>query len=160
MSWSLKLRAGDVDVQNAQLGVVQGTNKLLQDFRCAVLESLGNDDLQPTWGSSLDGGIGANGEYIRGVVGQGDLRAAQTQVEGEIRRIGSLLQQRQLQRVQRERLTYNKVTLTASEMLLGVTNVRMSQVGDSLFVTVTLHTGRDELVDVAIPITDGTIVGH
>lgn len=147
-------------MQNAQLGIVQGSDKLVQDFRCAVLESLGNDDLHPTWGSTLDGGIGPSGAYVRGVIGSGDLRNAQTQVESEMRRIGALLQQRQLQRVQQERLTYNKVTLSASEMLLGVTDVRMLQAGDTLYVTVTLHTGRNELVDVSVPVADGTIVGH
>jgi hypothetical protein len=160
VSWSLKLRAGDIDVQHAQIGVVQGSQKLVQDFRCAVLEALGNDDLHPSWGSTLDGGIGSNGEWVPGVIGTADPWAAQMQVESEIRRIATLLQQRQLQRLQQERLTYNKVTLTASEILLGVTNVRMSQVGDALTVGVTLHNGQDEFLIVTVSIDDGTIVAH
>lgn len=147
-------------MQHAQIGVVQGSQKLVQDFRCAVLEALGNDDLHPSWGSTLDGGIGPNGEWVRGVIGTADPWAAQMQVESEIRRIATLLQQRQLQRLQQERLTYNKVTLTASEILLGVTNVRMSQVGDALTVGVTLHNGQDEFLTVTVSVDDGTIVAH
>lgn len=160
MSWSLKLRDGDFDVQNAQLGTARGRQKLVQDFRCALLETLGNDDLHPEWGSTLDGGIGPSGEYIEGVVGVAGIDAALTSIESEIRRIGALLQQRQLQRLRQERLTYNKVTLTPSEILIGISNVRTLSVADTVYITVTLQTGSDELIDVSVPVTDESLVAR
>lgn len=142
-------------MQNAQLGVVRGGHKLVQDFRCALLESMGNDDLHPTWGSTLDGGIGPQGEYIAGVIGLADRQAARAQIENEIRRIGAQLQERQLQRLKRERLSYNKVTLTASEILVSITDIRMVQAADSLFVTVTLQTGDNQLLNVTAQVAEG-----
>lgn len=160
MSWSLAIRNGDLDVRNAQIGVVRGAEKLVQDFRCALLEALGNDDMHPTWGSILDGGVASDGTTIEGVIGASDPQLAALAIESEIRRIAGQLQQRQLQRVRQERLTYNKVTLTASEILVGVSSVRMFQTADELTVLVTLQTGANDLIDVALPVTDETMVGR
>jgi hypothetical protein len=154
MTWSLAIANGDLDVSGASLGVTRGANKLVQDFRCALLEELGNDDMQPKWGSILDGGVGVDGTVYSGVIGEGDVRLAATMIEGEVRRIGAYLQTRQLNRLKRERLTYNKVTLTASEMLVGITSVRILQTADELTVLVTLQTGDNQLLDLAVPVTD------
>lgn len=154
MSWSLKITNGDFDVSNAQIAVTRGAEKLVQDFRCALLEELGNDSMQPKWGTTLDGGTAPDGSYIPGVVGESDPDLIGMAIETEIRRVASLIQQRQLARVKNERATYNKVTLTASEILVGVSAVRILQTADDLTVLVTLKTGSNSLVDLAIPITD------
>jgi hypothetical protein len=163
MSWSLTITndgtgCGDLEVSGAQLGVVRGRDKLIQDFRCALMESLGNDDMQPLWGSTLEGGVTPDGRMVEGIIGGSDPTIAANAIENEIRRIATVLQQRQLTRVQTERLTYNKVTLTASEILVGVTHVRVLQAGDELTVLVTLQTGANDLVDVSVPLSSDSLV--
>jgi hypothetical protein len=163
MSWSLKIRndgsgSGDLDVSNAQLGIVRGHEKLIQDFRCAVLESVGNDDMQPEWGSYIDGGVDPSGRTIPPVIGTADARLVASAVEDDIRRIARTIQQRQLARVQSERLLYNKVTLTASEILVGVSSIRFYQAGTSLFVKVSLTTGSGSVVDLNLPVTNDDLV--
>lgn len=159
MSWSFAIRNGDLDVSNAQIGTARGAQKLVQDFRCALLESLGNDDMQPSWGSILDGGVAPDGTVVPGVVGTSDPELARLVIEGEVRRIATYIQQRQLQRIKQDRLTYSKATLTASEILVGVTGIRVVQTADELAVLVTLQTGANDLIDVAVPITEDTLVG-
>jgi hypothetical protein len=159
MSWSLKIRNGDLDVANAQLGAVRGADKLVQDFTCALLEARGNDDMQPDWGSYLDGGIAPDGTLVPGVVGSVNSALTRMAIESEIRRVASVIQQRQLHRVKNDRLTYNKVTLTAAEILVAVTDVRIFQTADELTVLVTLQTGAGTSVDIALPISDNSLVG-
>lgn len=158
MSWSFRIRQGDLDVRNASIGVARGAEKLVQDFRSALLESLGNDDMHRDWGSTLDGGIGPDGTLLPGVVGASDPALANLAIQSEVRRIGTYIQQRQLERVRRERLTYNKVTLTASEILVGVSGIRIVQTADELSVLITLQTGANDLLDVSVPLPAESVV--
>lgn len=157
MSWSLKIRNGDFDVQGAQIAQVRGAAKLVQDFTCAVLEVYGSDDMQPAYGSTLDGGLNTDGSYRAGILGSADSHLVRVAIETEIRRIASQIQDRQLNRVRAERLTYNKTTLTASEILVGVSDIRFRQVGTALTVFVTLLTGSGP-VDLPVPLTSTSSV--
>jgi len=158
MTWSLALRNGDFDVQRAQLGKVTGYQKLVQDFRCALLTRMGSDPLHPGWGSLLDGGTTLDGRDVPGVIGTEDFDLAMAVIETEIRRIAEYFQNRQLRRVKEERQRYSKSTLTASEILVGISNIRPIQVGTTLNVLVTLTTGSGDSVDVTIPLTDDSLV--
>ncbi|WP_028058414.1 hypothetical protein [Candidatus Solirubrobacter pratensis] len=160
MTWSLFLRNGDFDVQGAQLGKVTGQAKLVQDFRCAVLTEMGSDPMHPGWGSLIDGGVTPDGRAVPGVIGATDTQLALAVIETEIRRIAEYFQNRQLRRIKEERQRYSKSTLTASEILVGVSGVRAIQTSTTLAVLVTLATGSGDTVDVALPISDNSLVAR
>lgn len=152
MTWSFRLQNGDLSTAGAQIAKTTGSEKLVQDFRCALLEQMGHDTLNPSWGSLIDGGQ-VNGREVASLIGADESSLVATAIDVEIRRIAGVLQQRQIDRIKSERLTYNNVTLTASEILLGVQSIAYQQDQDVLSVGVTLQTGDNQSIDVVIPLT-------
>jgi hypothetical protein len=72
--------------------------------------------------------------------------------------VARVIQARQLERLQRERFVYNKVTLTASEILVGVANIQFTQVATALYVRITLSTGSGSTVDLDVPMPTDDLV--
>lgn len=158
MSWSLELRSGDLTIGGARLGVVNGSSKLIQDLRCALLERMGTDAFHPSYGSLLDGGRTPDGVQHGGLIGETDWDAIAIQVDSEIRRIASEYQDRQLARAQADRVTYGKTTLDAGEAFLGLSDVNLVQVQDTLFVRITLQVGSGETRTLNIPLTSEPVI--
>jgi hypothetical protein len=154
MSWSLKLRNGDLATGGARLGQVTGPEKLVQDFRCALLTHRGSNEYHLRFGSTIDGGTTDAGDEAVSIIGSTDWERIALRVEGEIRRIAAEYQEQQLARAQKDRYTYGESTLTASELLLEVSEVDMSQTQDALFVQITLTTGAGNTIPLNIPVTD------
>jgi hypothetical protein len=154
MSWSLKLRNGDLATGGARLGQVTGADKIVQDMRCALLTHRGSNEYHQRFGSIIDGGRTDAGDEAVSIIGSSDWERVALRVEGEIRRIAAEYQQQQLARAQKDRYTYGESTLSNSELLLEVTDVDMTQTQDALFVRVTLTTGAGDAIPLNIPVTN------
>src|SRR5215210_2858194 len=115
MSWSLELRNGDLTLSGTRLGQVVGSQKLVQDLRCAIMEQRGHDDMHPKFGSTIDGGRDDQGREVSGVVGLIDWDYAALTIQSEVQRIAGEYQRRQLARAQDDRYRFGESTLSAGE---------------------------------------------
>lgn len=150
MSWSLKLRGGDLALGGASLGTVENEQKLVQDLRCALLEPRGFDLVNPDFGSTLDGGY-VNGKYVDGVIGDSDIERVRSKIVSEIQRVAQNQQARQVARANADRARYGASTLTANELLKSISNIEIYQIQDTLLVRVTLSLGeRETTLDIPI----------
>lgn len=141
MSWSLQIRNGDLAFGSSGLNTVSGTQKLVQDLACDILEPMGTDPMHPEYGSVIDGSIDSNGNYQPGLIGQTNDQVTATQVGAEIQRICMNYQSSQVARNQADIAVYGKSTLTADEALLSLLSVQVDQIADQALVTATLQTG-------------------
>lgn len=148
MSWSLQITHGDFRVESAHLGTVTGQAKLVQDFRCAILEQMGTDNLHPDFGSLIDGGTTPEGIASSGVIGETDLQMVALLIETEINRIARYMQRAQLARAKSDKLTYGKATLTPQEVLLQLNGIAMTQKEDSIQVVISLTSASNGNFDV------------
>jgi hypothetical protein len=150
MSWSLELRNGDLTLSGTHLGQVVNGNKLAQDLRCTIIEHRGHDDMHPTFGSVIDGGLDENGRSVESVVGVSDWSYAVLIIQSEIQRIAAEYQQRQLTRANDDRRKFGQSTLSNGELLVSVGNIGYTQAGDTLLVDVTLETGRGDTIQITM----------
>lgn len=155
MTWSLQLHNGDFAVTGAQFGTVTNEQKLTQDLRCALLEAMGTDDMHPDYGSLIDGGTLPDGTTVPGVIGLLDINQVAATVQSEIERIAQAYQNQQLNRAKSDRLTYNRVSLSPAEVLLGV-GLTLTQQEDTLLVNIALSTARGDDINIALPILTTT----
>jgi len=151
VSWSLQLRNGDLTIGGATLGQTTGKAKLVQDLRCALLERMGSDPLHPWFGSLLDGGR-LNGQEQPSVIATDDWSRATLAVEAEIRRVAEQYQRSQILRLENDRLTYGKPTLSPDELLMSVGDIDFFQSQDALLVPVTLITANDDELLLNVPL--------
>lgn len=154
MSWSLEIKNGDLALRGASLGQVTGGQKLVQDLRCAILESRGHDDHHPEFGSLIDGGTDESGQDVASVVASSNINYVTMRVQSEIRRIATAQQRRQLARSQADRYTYGSSTLDNGELLVNVAGIEMTQIQDTLLVRVNLQVGNGQTVSLNIPVND------
>lgn len=152
MSWSLQLRNGDLALGGASFGQVSGQAKLAQDLRCALLEPRGTDDMHPTFGSLIDGGLDDLGVYQHSLIGSDNWGFAALQIEADIRRICLNYQRSQLERARQDRFQYGSSTLTPDELLLQVESINMIQAQDRLLVTVSIITGNGNTITLDVPV--------
>jgi hypothetical protein len=152
MSWSLQISDGDFRVDAAHLGAVTGQAKLVQDFRCALLEQMGTDNLHPDFGSLIDGGVTPEGVHHSGVIGENDLEMVALTIETDVTRIARYIQRSQLTRAKQDRFTYGRATLDPQEVLLALTGVTFEQKEDNLRVIVHLTSAINKDFDVELAI--------
>jgi hypothetical protein len=62
----MAMAVGTLTSPTVSLASLAARTSSIQDFRCAFLEAVGNDDMQPDWGSYLDGGVAADGALYPG----------------------------------------------------------------------------------------------
>jgi hypothetical protein len=148
MTWSLKLRNGDLALGAAQLGTVTGEEKLVQDLRAHILEHMGTDDMHPEFGSLIDGGTLPDGTVSPGIIGALNDDFASMEVASDIRRIVNDYQDRQLARAKDDRYTYGKVTINRGEVLLSLDDIEVTRSMDTLQVNLKITTARQSDVDV------------
>lgn len=156
MSWSLKLRNGDLVTDGAKLDQVTGAAKLVQDLRCAILEKRGTDDLHRDFGSLIDGGYDDKGDWVDSTIGEIDIDFAVLQIESDLRRIMAMHQQKQVARSKRDRQTYGQSTLDNDELLYAVEGVDFTQAQDKLMVNVLIQTGTGQQFNIAVPLQSNT----
>jgi hypothetical protein len=152
MTWSLLIANGDLSFNGASMDIVQGGDKLVQDLACCILEPMGTDGLHPTFGSTIGGGINADGSYNAGVIGQPNDAVAATYVQGEVTRIVAQYQAQQQQRFQADVAVYGKGTITADEALLSVGGISAVGAQTTLQVSAQLETGTGN-VPISLPIS-------
>jgi hypothetical protein len=141
MSYSLMIANGDLSFNGASLDTVDGSNKLVQDLACCVLEPMGTDPSHPEFGSLIEGGVDPSGNVSAGVIGSPNDAHAASIVVSEVRRICDAYQSQQQGRYSSDVQTYGKSTITASEMLISVEGITASQETDTLMINATLATG-------------------
>lgn len=152
MTWSLRIRNGDFVVDSAHLGTVTAQQKLLQDFRCAILEQMGTDNLHPNFGSLIDGGVNPEGEFVTGVIGEVNLDEVTLTIETEVARIARYMQRAQLARAKSDKLTYGRATLVPQEVLLSLNGIEFEQREDILGVTIFLTAANNANFEVELAI--------
>ncbi len=157
MTWSFNIRNGDLILGGpGGLATVDGTTKLLQDLRCRLLEPVGTDPVNPSFGSTLDGGIDAAGQEIVSNIGSMISADVQLEIEAEVIRCLQEHQKQQLDRIKAEQQRYNGQTyLTPSEMLYEIVSVESTQVRDTLIVKVQIGTGTGQTISIIQPV--GTV---
>lgn len=158
MSWSLALRNGDLALGGTQLATVTGSQKLVQDLRCALLEPMGTDPVHPSFGSLIDGGRRADGTVVPSPLGGNNWSRIALQIETEIRRIADEHRQRQLTRAQSDQMIYGRPTLDAGELLIEIVNIAMTQIQTTLLIQVTLQVGDETQHTIVIPIPNVPVV--
>ncbi len=141
MSWSLAIINGDISYGSQGLNTVTGSNKLVQDLSCCILEPLGTDYNDPDFGSIIEGGVDSEGNVYPGLIGGPNNSASASQITTEISRICQNYQAEQVARNQNDLNTYGTSTLSAGEALLGVSNIQVQQAGAYAYVTAVLATG-------------------
>lgn len=151
MSWSLQVHNGDLALGGAQFATVTGSDKLVQDLRCYILESMGTDDMHPDYGSIIDGGIDSDGTVYASIIGETNPSQTEMFLRTEFSRIIREYQDMQLSRAKADRITYGRVTLTKGEVLYSVTNISFTWNADTVHVLLSLVVGSGE--DIAIPLT-------
>lgn len=154
MTWSLQISNGDFTVDAAHLGTVTAQNKLLQDFRCAILEQMGTDNLHPEYGSLIDGGINAEGKVVEGVIGRTDPHEVAMLIESEVSRIARYMQRTQLARAKSDKMTYGRATLVPQEVLLSLNGIDFLQREDLLRVTIHLTAANDQTFEIGLDINE------
>lgn len=152
MSWSLKLQNGDLAFSGARYATVTGTAKLVQDLRCHLLQTMGEDSLHPEFGTVFDGGTTPDGRSVKSMMGNPDRRYVALAVESEIRRVLDEHQKKQLARAQSDRFSYNKTTLTSGEILYTIGEIDLRMIGDTLFARVNISVGNNQNISFDAPI--------
>jgi hypothetical protein len=142
MTWSLEITNGDISYGQNGLNTVTGSDKLVQDLSCCILEPLGTDFNDPDYGSIIEGGIDSDGNVYLGLIGSINDTNTSTMIQSEIQRICQNYQAQQVQRNQNDLSTYGSSTLSAGEALLNVSNIQVQQVENMAYVTATLNTGN------------------
>lgn len=145
MSWSLRVSNGDLSIGSGGLNTVTGSDKLVQDLSCALLEPMGNDSMHPTFGSLIDGGTDASGNISTGYIGQPNNDQNDALVASEVQRIARTYQASQIARNNSDVAVYGKSTLTADEALLGLSSLNVQRAQDQLLITAVLQTGAGSL---------------
>lgn len=150
MTWSLRIRNGDFVVDSARLETVTAQQKLLQDFRCALLEQMGTDNLHPDYGSLIDGGITSDGRVVSGIIGETDIDEVTLIIQSEVARISRYMQRAQLARAKTDRLTYGRATMVPQEVLLSLNGLNFNQFEDELKVTISITAANNETFDISL----------
>jgi len=144
MSWSLQITNGDLSYGTNGLNTATGSSKLVQDLTCCILEPMGTDELHPEFGSLIEGGIDPNGNVQPSLIGGPNDQTSATFIQAEIQRICTNHQRRQIQRNQNDLAVYGTSTLTASEILLEVSNIDLQPIETALMVGITLSVGNGQ----------------
>lgn len=141
MAFSLAIKNGDLAIANGSLLTVTGVPKMIQELRCWILTQMGSNPYQPAYGSLLEGGVKANGVAVESPIGNSysSLGEIENFLNTEFQRIVSSYQILQRERIKEDQATYNKITLNASEILKGITDISYEQNQDALKVVLTLQ---------------------
>lgn len=152
------MRNGDLALGGNQLAQVTGSQKIVQDLRCAFLEHRGHDDMHPTFGSLLDGGLDDQGVEVSSLIGESDWNLIGLRVSSEIRRVIATYQKQQAARAKDDRIRFGQSTLSNSELVASIDDIDLQQTADKLMVTITLTTGASDTFAVTLPLSSTGLV--
>ena len=154
MTWSLRLKNGDIEKNGSQLAKVKHESKAIQDLRSQLLYKMGINDLHPEYGSLLNGGVTPEGTVHESLIGTDDKEAAKLLIRSEINRIIGDYQNTQFARAKRDKMAYGKATLTRREAIVGISNITVDDSLDSIYIKITLVTGSKELNTIELTVSD------
>ncbi len=154
MSWSLSISGGDINIGGLNgLGRVTGRQKLVQDLKCWILESVGTDPLHPEFGSTLDGGEMADGTVVDGVIGQVIGNEVLLQIESELLRVLNAYRENQIKILDNEQSTYSgQTSLTPDEILLSINNVEVSPFSTTVVARISITTAANSQIVFTQPV--------
>lgn len=145
MTFSLRIKNGDLALQNRSLSVVEGPDKLVQDLTCNILTPRRFYENYPEFGTEIESTV----------IGQSNWDMAMMYVEAEIKRICKFYQDVQKVRHEYDAQTNRRLSQTADEILLRVINIEMKQINDVLVAKVEIETGENSLTELYIPVPSG-----
>jgi hypothetical protein len=154
MTYSLKLKNGDLVPGAKGLEVVDNASKMVQDIALELRQKMGENVLHPEYGSLIDGGVKPDGSTYPSIIGEDDLALVEMRVRSEISRIAGNYQSRQLARAKSDKMRYGSQTLTRGEILLGIASIDITQQLDKIRIVVALTTGENstETIDILLDI--------
>lgn len=155
MTWSFQVKNGDLNFAGpGGFATVTGQQKLIQDLKNWLLTPRGTDPLHPDFGAILDGGINPDGSDADPIIGDVITAATLVLIESEVRRVLGAYQQQQLDRLNREVILYSgKNTFSMGEVLVAITNVTCTQIGDTVLVSCSIQTGDGSSLTFSQPLT-------
>lgn len=131
---SIRIKDGDLVIgPGRRLDVTTGRGKLLQDLRLWLLEPLGVGFTTPNFGSILGD-----------MVGSIDIDDVAVDVEEEVRRILTLYQASQLERIRAAQDAGRLVNFSRREVLDRIDKVEATVIGDRVQVTAHIRTATGE----------------
>ena len=152
MSYSLNISRGDLNLGGPSgISTVTGTQKLVQDLKCWLLEPFGTDPLHIAFGSSL---VETNPESADQdfLIGNVMSQAVAMKIETEILRVLNEYQNQQQAAIDAEMERYGSHTFKPGEILYSVNGVTAYQVYDTLVCKVSITTGSGQTLKFAQPV--------
>ena len=153
MSWSLRLRGGDLNLSGKEgYATVRSGAKLLQDLRNWTLEPRGTDPLHPQFGSTLDGGM-SRGVQVDSLIGSTISQEVLLDIEVEIRRILSEYRRQQANRVHSDMMKFGgRHTVDQGEGIDSIEDIQVRQVNDTVLIRVTIRTSSGARFSLTQPV--------
>lgn len=151
------IKEGDLVVGNGRMATVTGSQKLVQDLRCWVLQRMGSDPYQLGYGSLIEGGVQPNGVVVESPIGMVITNWGEVEsfISSDIQRIVSLYQNEQSRRIREDQSIYNKITLTPDEILKSLDNITYEVQEDTLNVVIHISNMAGQSFEVGL-LTEGT----
>lgn len=144
---SISIQDGDIQLSvSRRMDFVSGEAKLRQDLELWLRESLGIGPTSPGFGSRLS-------SYL----GMADVNTSRVLIDAEVRRVLSLYQAWQLDRLRKAKNSGQLQSWSRSEVLDEVVSVKTTVEEDRVVVAITLKTLREGLLDVMLTLPTGVM---
>lgn len=134
MSYSLAVRDGDLVQAGSQLGLTFGVDKLRQDIQLWLMEQYGGDRFHVNMGSILQ-------DFIGGIANE----SARVEVQGEVLRILQNYQALQLRKFKND-----PQSLSVSELLVSIDDIKTSISYDTVNVAIRLRNGSQQSTTIKV----------
>ena len=134
MSYSLAVRDGDLVQTGSQLGLTFGVDKLRQDIQLWLMEQYGGDRFHVNMGSILQ-------DFLGGIANE----SARVEVQGEVLRILQNYQALQLRKFKN-----SPQSLSVSELLVSIDDIKTSISYDTVNVTIRLRNGSQQSTTIKV----------
>ena len=135
---TLMLRDGDLVPGHRDYVLVEGTGKVAQDLRGALLEPLGTDRFHPGWGSSL-------GDHIATIASE----QSEMEVLAEVNRVISNYAAVQRDKIEADMTGDAPTRFTTDEVLARIRGVNSKTTDETVQVDIQLQTVSGEVVVLA-----------
>jgi len=134
VSFSLAIVNGDLVQKGSVMDLVYGVDKLNQDLYLHLMEGFGGDRFHVNMGSILQ-------EFIGGVVSD----STRAEVQSEVLRVLQNYQALQMRKIKED-----PQSMSASELLVSVDDIRASVSYDTVTVTMKLRNGLGESTSIKL----------
>lgn len=154
MTWSLLIKNGDlVKGKGNKLATVSGPEKVAQDLRIWLLSELGDDPMNPGFGSTIHLSPESFVEMNEDVIFVPEDRF--DHIVDEIDRIVGEYQNRQLVRIEQEINLYNGQHTFNEGEIIEEYNIEYESILDTLYVDIHMTMLSREMITVELPVETG-----